>query len=175
MCGMDYQKMKEAHFSSMLDSSLKTLSKPWILLELSPQVSYSYVYFALLPILLMVNFCSSMVLQLGKISYSTNAQGHKTSATQGKLFGAFLFRYRMRYVSAMSAEERSKWFPLLNLCDTLCGVNELQIASDDVKASFCSYQFQRNNYFYFLLITIIIFFGVKNAPIIGYYRSQTAK
>ena len=86
-----------------------------------------------------------MVLQLGTISYNTGkgkgAEKHKSSATQARPFPGLYFRYRIRFVSAMSPEEKSNWFPLLDLSKLKCGVKELQIASADVKAIVRKYQF----------------------------------
>jgi hypothetical protein len=89
-----------------------------------------------------------MVLQLATISYSTKkgkgkgaAEKHKFSATQAKEFAGLYFRYRIRFVSAMSPEEKSKWFPLLDLSKLKCGENALQLASPDVRAIVRKYQF----------------------------------
>ena len=93
----------------------------------------------------MVNSCSFMVLQLGTISYNTGkgkgAEKHKLSATQARPFAGLYFRYRIRFVSAMSFEEKSNWFPLLDLSKLKCGENNLQIASADVKAIVRKYEF----------------------------------
>ena len=97
----------------------------------------------------MVNSCSVMVLQLATISYNTRivkkgkggAEKHKYSATQAKEFAGLYFRYRIRFVSAMSSEEKSNWFPLLDLSNLKCGENDLQIASADVKAIVRNYKF----------------------------------
>ncbi len=98
----------------------------------------------------MVNSCSVMVLQLGTISYNTSLKGkrgkataekHKLGATQAKEFAGLYFRYRIRFVSAMSPEEKSKWFPLLDLSKLKCGENALQLASPDVRAIVRKYQF----------------------------------
>ncbi len=90
-----------------------------------------------------------MVLQLATISYNTRivkkgkggAEKHKFSATQAKEFAGLYFRYRIRFVSAMSSEEKSKWFPLLDLSKLECGENHLQLASADVKAIVRKYEF----------------------------------
>ena len=86
-----------------------------------------------------------MVLQLGTISYNTGkgkgAEKHKLSATQAKEFAGLYFRYRIRFVSAMSFDEKSNWFPLLDLSNLKCGENDLQIASADVKAIVRNYKF----------------------------------
>ena len=93
----------------------------------------------------MINFCSFMLLQLATINYNTNPKKggdkHKTFATQAKKFGGYYFRYRIRFVSAMSPEEKLNWFPLLNLTGLKCGEKKLQIASADVKAIVRTYQF----------------------------------
>ena len=93
----------------------------------------------------MVNSCSVMVLQLGTISYNTRIQkkgkGGAEKATQAKEFAGLYFRYRIRFVSAMSSEEKSKWFPLLDLSKLECGENHLQLASADVKAIVRKYKF----------------------------------
>ena len=86
-----------------------------------------------------------MLLQLATINYNTDptkgGEKHKLFATQTKQFGGYFFRYRIRFVSAMSLEEKSNWFPLLDLSGLICGENELQIASADVKAIVRKYQF----------------------------------
>jgi hypothetical protein len=90
-----------------------------------------------------------MVLQLGTISYNTRivkkgkggAEKHKFSATQAKEFAGLYFRYRIRFVSAMSSEEKSKWFPLLDLSKLECGENHLQLASAEVRAIVRDYMF----------------------------------
>ena len=93
----------------------------------------------------MINFCFFMLLQLATINYNTDPEKggdkHKLFATQAKKFGGYHFRYRIRFVSAMSPEEKLNWFPLLNLTGLKCGENKLQIASADVKAIVRSYQF----------------------------------
>ena len=93
----------------------------------------------------MINFCSFMLLQLATINYNTDpTKGggkHKLFATQAKEFGGYFFRYRIRFVSAMSLEEKSNLFPLLDLSGLICGENELQIASADIKDIVRTYQF----------------------------------
>ena len=88
-----------------------------------------------------------MVLQLATITYNTKkgkekgAEKHKFSATQAKEFAGLYFRYRIRFVSAMSSEEKSKWFPLLDLSKLECGKNHLQLASAEVRAIVRDYMF----------------------------------
>ena len=93
----------------------------------------------------MVNSCSFMVLQLGTISYNTGkgkgAEKHKLSATQAKEFAGLYFRYRIRFVSAMSSDEKLNWFPLLDLSKLECGKNHLQLVSAEVRAIVRDYMF----------------------------------
>ena len=90
----------------------------------------------------MVNSCSVMVLQLATISYNIRkGKKHQLSATQAKEFQGLYFRYRIRFVSAMSSEEKSKWFPLLDLSKLECGENHLQLASAEVRAIVRDYMF----------------------------------